>query len=147
MIAFQEYIDKYPTSERLTDANKFYDELTFRLEKKSFEIAIQYYHVEDYNAAVAGFENFLQEHIGSSLKEEALYFKFKAANDLAVKSILEKKEGRIKNAISIHDKFMKSFPESKRTKEVVSLHENLTKELKQTKELIEQYTNNTNNGL
>ncbi len=147
LIAFQEYIDKYPTSERLTDANKFYDELTFRLEKKSFEIARQYYHVEDYNAAVAGFENFLQEHIGSSLKEEALYFKFKAANDLAVKSILEKKEGRIKNAISIHDKFMKSFPESKRTKEVVSLHENLTKELKQTKELIEQYTNNTNNGL
>ncbi len=147
LVAFQEYIDNYPTSERLADANKFYDELTFRLEKKSFEIAKQYYHVEDYNAAVFAFENFLQDHIGSSLKEEALYFKFKASNDLAVKSILEKKEMRINNAITIHDKFMKSFPESKRAKEVASLHKNLTKELKQTKELIEQYTNRTDNGL
>ncbi len=147
LISFQEYIDKYPSSERLVDANKFYDELTFRLEKKSFEIAKQYYHVEDYNAAVAAFENFLQEHIGSSLKEDALYFKFKASNDLAVNSILEKKEERITDAITVHDKFMKSFPESERIKEVASLYKNLNNELKQTKELIEKYTNSINNGL
>jgi len=43
--AFQNYIDTYPTSERIVDANKYYNELVFRLEKKSFEIAKQYYHV------------------------------------------------------------------------------------------------------
>ena len=147
LTAFQEYIDKYPSSERLVDANKFYDELTYRLEKKSFEIAKQYYHIEDYNAAVFAFENFLQEHIGSKLKEDALYFKFKASNDLATNSIAEKKEKRITDAMAVHDKFMKSFPESKRIKEVASLYKNLGKELKETKELIEKYTNSINNGL
>ena len=147
LIAFQEYIDKYPTSERLGDANKFYDELTYRLEKKSFEIARQYYHIEDYNSAVAAFENFLQEHIGSSLKEDALYFKFKASNDLAINSIFEKKEKRLKDAITVHDKFMKSFPQSEKVKEVASLHKNLNKELKEIKELIEKYTNSIKDGL
>ena len=145
--AFQNYIDKYPTSERYKDANKYYDELTFRLEKKSFEIAKQYYHVEDYTAAITAFENFLQEHIGSKLKEDALYYKFKASNDLAIKSVIQKKEKRINDAFNIHDKFLKNFPESEKVKELTTLRKNLEEELKQTKELIENLKNNTNNGL
>lgn len=145
--AFQSYIDKYPTSERFSDANNYYDELTFRLEKKSFEIAKQYYHIEDYTAAVASFENFLQDHIGSKFKEDALYYKFKASNDLAVKSVLQKKEKRINDAFAIHDKFFKNYPESEKMIELTALHENLEKELKLTKELIENFKNNTNNGL
>jgi outer membrane protein assembly factor BamD len=145
--AFQTYIDKYPSSERLIDANKFYNELTFRLEKKSFEIAKQYYHIEDYQAAIAAFENFLQEHIGSKLKEDALYYKFKASNDLAVNSVIQKKENRINNAFAVHDKFIKNYPESEKVKELSSLHKNLEDELKQIKELIENYKNTLNNGL
>ena len=145
--AFQNYIDKYPTSERFTDANNYYDELTFRLEKKSFEIAKQYYHIEDYTAAIAAFENFLQDHIGSKFKEDALYYKFKASNDLAVNSVVQKKEKRINDAFAIHDKFLKNYPESEKMKELTTLHEILEKELKQTKELIENFKNNTNNGL
>ena len=145
--AFQNYIDKYPSSERLTDANKYYNELTFRLEKKSFEIAKQYYHVEDYTAAIAGFENFLQEHIGSKLKEDALYYKFRASSDLAFKSVIQKKEKRIKDAFAVHDKFMKNYPESERVEELATLHENLNKELEQTKLKIDNFKNTTNNGL
>ena len=145
--AFQNYIDKYPASERYADANNYYDELTFRLEKKSFEIAKQYYHIEDYTAAIAAFENFLQDYIGSKFKEEALYYKFKASNDLAINSIDQKKEKRINDAFAIYDKFLKNYPESEKMKELTTLHEILEKELKQTKELIENFKNNTNNGL
>jgi len=145
--AFQNYIDKYPTSERYADANNYYDELTFRLEKKSFEIAKQYYRIEDYTAAIAAFENFLQDHIGSKFKEDALYYKFKASNDLAINSIDQKKEKRINDAFTIYDKFLKNYPESEKMKELKTLREILEKELKQTKELIENFKNNTNNGL
>ena len=146
--AFQNFIDKYPSSEKITDANKYFDELTFRLEKKSFEIAKQYYHIEDYRAAIAAFENFSQDHIGSSLKEEALYYKFKASNDLAINSVIQKKEKRLNDAVSVYNKFIKNYPDSKRTKELIALNENLAKEIKQTKELIDSFKNNTNdNGL
>lgn len=145
--AFQNFIDKYPTSEKIAEANKLYNELAFRLEKKSFEIAKQFYHIEDYSAAIAAFENFLQEHIGSSLKEEALFLKFKASNDLAIKSVLSKKEKRINDAVAVHGKFVKKYPESSKLKEMTVILENLSKELLETKEQIENFKNNTNNGL
>ena len=89
----------------------------------------------------------MQDHIGSKFKEDALYYKFKASNDLAVKSVLQKKEKRINDAFAIHDKFFKNYPESEKMIELTALHENLEKELKLTKELIENFKNNTNNGL
>ena len=85
------------------------------------------------------------------MKEDALFYKFKASNDLAVKSVLQKKETRINNALEVHDKFIKIYPESKNLKEVASLHKNLEKELKltqeQTKLLIENFKNNRKEGL
>jgi outer membrane protein assembly factor BamD len=145
--AFQNYIDKYPSSKRNEEANKYYNDLAFRLEKKSFEIAKQYYHVEDYTAAIASFENFLQEHIGSRLKEDALYFKFMASNDLAINSVFHKKEKRITDALAVHGKFIKNYPESAKIEELSSLTKNLEKELKQTKELIDNFKNTSNDGL
>lgn len=145
--AYQNFIDKFPTSERITEANTLYNELAFRLEKKSFEIAKQYYHIEDYTAAIAAFENFLQEHIGSSLKEEALFLKFKASNDLALNSVLSKKEMRINNAVAVHGKFLKNYPESSKLEEMSSILANLTKEMLETKRQIENYKNTINNGL
>ncbi len=137
--AFQSYIDTYPSSKRIVEANLHYDELSFRLEKKAFEIAKQYYHIEDYTAAIAAFENFLQEHIGSKLKEDALYFKFMASNDLAMNSVIQKKEKRIMDAFAAHDKFVKIYPESDKVKELNALYKNLEKEIKQTLEQIETF--------
>ena len=148
--AFQNFIDKFPSGERTDDANKYYNELTFRLEKKAFEIAKQYYRMEDYTAAIVSFENFMQDNIGTSLKEEALYYKFKASHDLALKSILQKKENRIIDAQIVFEKFKKSFPKSERLEELNDLNENLTEELKITKGLIANIkVTNTNktNGL
>ncbi len=147
--ALQNFIDKYPTSDRVEQANKHFEDLTFRLEKKSFEIAKQYYHIEDYKAAIVAFDNFVLDHIGSSYKEDALYYKFKASNDLAVKSVLIKKVERLEDAIAAHAKFKKSFPESDKMKEVDKLNDNLNKELTDTKELIQKLKNNTvtSNGL
>ncbi|MFD1316512.1 outer membrane protein assembly factor BamD [Namhaeicola litoreus] len=121
--AFQTYITNYPESERVADANKYYQELNARLEKKDFEIAHQYYHTEHYNAAMTAFDIFNEEHLGSSYKEEAMYFRFKAAHDLAVKSVLSKKSERLQEAKNSYDKFIKNFPESERLKEMNGLME------------------------
>ncbi len=145
--AFQSYIDTYPSSERLEDANLYYDELAYRLEKKSFEIAKQYYQIEDYTASIAAFENFLQEHVGSKLKEDALYFTVMASNDLAMNSVIQKKEKRIKDTFTAHEKFVKIYPESDRINELNTLHINLEKELVRIQKQIEIFKNNRNDGL
>ncbi|WP_456421222.1 outer membrane protein assembly factor BamD [Lutibacter sp.] len=127
--ALQNFIFKFPNSVNIANANKYIKELTHKLEKKSFEIAKQYYHTEDYIAAIVAFDNLLSDYLGTSYKEEALYFKFKSAYKLAINSYITKKEDRTKNAIKIHERFKRSFPNSEYLKETEGLLSNLTEEL------------------
>jgi len=127
--ALQNFIFKYPNSENIVNANKYVKELTHKLEKKSFEIAKQYYHTEDYIAAIVAFDNLLSDYLGTSYKEEALYLKFKAGYKLAINSFVTKKEERINEAIKIHERFKRSFSNSEYLKETEELLTNLNEEL------------------
>ena len=116
--SFQSYIDKHPESERIEEANKYYNELRFKLETKAFEIAKTYYKTAEndsrnYKASITAFDNLLSDYLGTTYKEEALYYRLKAAHDFAVRSITKKKGERIDFAIKAYDKLKKSFPESK----------------------------------
>ncbi|MFK5958578.1 MAG: outer membrane protein assembly factor BamD [Lutibacter sp.] len=127
--ALQNFIFKYPNSPNIANANKYVKELTHKLEKKSFEIAKQYYLTTDYIAAIVAFDNLLSDYLGTSFKEEALYFKFKSAYELAINSFYTKKEERLNQAIKIHERFKKSFSNSEYLKETTKLVSNLTEEL------------------
>ncbi len=134
LTAFQEFIDIYPGTELADEANKYYQELTTRLEKKDYEIARQYYHTENYVAAIMAFDTFNEEHLGSEFKEDALYFKFKSTYELGLNSTLGKKEERLSNAKLAYQKFQKSFPESKKMKEMNNKLSQINKELESTQE-------------
>jgi outer membrane protein assembly factor BamD len=74
----QLFINKFPDSQYLAEANIMVKELDFKLEKKAFEIAKQYnttayYESSDYEAAIKAFDNFLLEHPGTSFREQAMY--------------------------------------------------------------------------
>ncbi len=116
--AFQTFINDYPNSSRLEEANKYYRALRFKLEKKAFEIAKTYYRtsvydLRNYKAAITAFDNLINDYLGTELKEEALYYRFKAYHDLVLVSSFRKKEERIKGAIQAYDKLKRNFPESK----------------------------------
>jgi len=134
LTAFQEFIDIYPGTELADEANKYYQELTTRLEKKDYEIARQYYHTENYVAAIMAFDTFNEEHLGSEFKEDALYFKFKSTYELGLNSTFGKKEERLSNAKMAYQKFQKSFPESKKMKEMNNKLSQINKELESTQE-------------
>ncbi|MDH5414798.1 MAG: outer membrane protein assembly factor BamD, partial [Flavobacteriaceae bacterium] len=95
LTAFQNFIDKYPESDKFEEANKYYDELIKRLEKKSFDIAKQYYHTEDYQAAISAFDIFMEENFGTEFREDAMAYKFLSAYELGIRSIFSKKEKRL----------------------------------------------------
>ncbi len=116
--AFQSFINTYPNSDKTEEANKHYKELRYKLQKKYFEIAKVYYTTADYDkrnykAAIQSFDNLLSDYLGSEFKEEALYYRFKAAYDFQFKSTDRRKIDRIKDAIEAFDKLKRNFPESK----------------------------------
>lgn len=143
LTAYQNYIDKYPNSPLIEEANKDYAELNKKLQFKDFEIARQYYHTENYAAAVQAFDTFNEEHLGSVYKEDAMFFRFKSAYELGMKSILSKKEERISDAILSQKKFEKTFPESEKLKESEDMVRELQKELLKTREQLTSISQNS----
>ncbi len=116
--AFQGFINAYPTSSRIEEANKHYKEIRYKLQKKEFEIAKTYYRTAEYDlrnykAAIQAFDNLLGDYLGSEFKEEALFFRLKAAHDFVLKSTQRKKEGRIKDAKKAYEKLKRNYPDSK----------------------------------
>ncbi len=119
--ALQNFIYKYPESDKISEANGSIKELTAKLEKKAFEIAKQYYNTSDYIAAIASFDNFLSEYLGSSYNEEVLYLKFMASYKLAINSYFLKKETRLKDAVKAQEKLKRNYPESEYLNETEEL--------------------------
>ncbi|RPD99872.1 outer membrane protein assembly factor BamD [Aureibaculum marinum] len=142
LTALQNFIDKFPESDKVEVANKYYDELATRLEKKSFDIAKQYYITEKYQAAIMAFDIFIEDNFGTVFKEDALAYKFLSAYELGMKSTITKKQARLENAIAAYDRLKKNFPESEKLKDFDSKLEELNKELKETKEIYAKYIDN-----
>lgn len=118
ILAFQLFINDYPDSDRVEEANKHFNELQFKLEKKAFEIGKTYYRTavtdfRNYKSAIVVFDNLITDFLGTKLKEEALYYRFKAYHDLVIVSSERKKEDRIKDALAAYDKLKRNFPKSK----------------------------------
>ncbi|MFK7833929.1 MAG: outer membrane protein assembly factor BamD [Winogradskyella sp.] len=109
----QLFVNAYPNSQYLSEANTLVKELDFKLEKKAFEIAKQYDLIKDYKASVKSFNNFLLEFPGTTLRGEAFYYRFDAAFNLATLSVNYLKEDRIKEAKGYYNALLKSYPDSK----------------------------------
>ncbi len=142
LTAYQDFIDKFPNSELIEEANKDYAALNRKLQFKDFEVARLYYHTENYKAAIQAFETFNEDHLGSEFKEETFYYSFKSAYALGMNSVITKKEERLNDAIRSYKKFQKSFPESDKMKELNGLYAKLEEELMKTKELFTTISQN-----
>ncbi len=135
LTALQNFLDKYPDSKYTKQVNSQYKELTHKLEKKAFDIAKLYYTTGKYKSAIIAMDNYLSEYLGTIYKEDALFYKFKAAYQLGIKSVSYKKEQRLKNAITANKRFTKYYPDSKYKNETASLLKKITRELERIQSL------------
>lgn len=103
----QRFIDVYPSSEFLPKANGYVKELREKQEKKAFEIAKQYNSISDYKGALKALENFIADYPGTPFKEQALYYRFDSAYNLAVNSIESKKKERLNYAKTAYSNLIK----------------------------------------
>ncbi len=107
----QAFLNRFPQTEHLQEANEIVTELRVKLERKDYEIAKQYHHTEDYNAAMTSFNNFLLDHPGSPFREQAYYYRFDSAYIYAVNSYLHVMGERLATAKSYYRDYVRYFPE------------------------------------
>ncbi len=113
---FQNFIDRYPSSEHVEEANVNVKALREKVEKKVFEVAKGYHKILDYRAAIVALDNFVADYPGTPYKEQALFYKFDSAYLLAMNSVEAKKEERL-NSAKIAYKSLVKFKEDTEYKE------------------------------
>lgn len=126
IVKLQDFINRYPDSEFFDQANALVQELDAKLEKKAYEIALQYHTTgpfhRDYNSAITAFDNFLEKFPGTKYKEDALFYKFDSAYQLAVNSVPWKQAERTEKAFTFYKNFKRFFPETKYSEQIESMH-------------------------
>jgi outer membrane protein assembly factor BamD len=85
--------------------------------------------MEEYKAAVVGFENLMKDFPSTLYREEAMFLGMKSEYLLAENSIESKKNDRYHTALNSYGEFKTAFPESKYGKEAGSIADNCKKKL------------------
>ncbi|WP_264563889.1 outer membrane protein assembly factor BamD [Flavobacterium sp. N3904] len=106
----QGFIDRYPNSTYIADANATYRKLSDKIEKKVYENALEYNRISNYKSAIIAFDNFIADFPGTPYKEKALYYKFDSAYSLAINSVPSKMEERLNAAKTYYLNLLKFKP-------------------------------------
>ncbi len=120
--ALQEFIELFPESERVPQANKLLDEMTDKLAYKAFLNAKLYYNLgnymgNNYEASVIAAQNALKNYPSTIYRQELSMLILEAKYQQAVQSVEEKRMERYRNTIDEYYNFINEFPDSKTKKQ------------------------------
>jgi outer membrane protein assembly factor BamD len=115
---FQLFINYYPQSPRVAEANKIMGDMRAKLARKSYEIANMYYRRELYNSASIAYSNFLREYPESIYREEAMYRLVISRYLYADKSISARQPERFAKVLDSYEMFYRNYQDSKYIKEL-----------------------------
>lgn len=118
----QLFVNTHPESERLAKCNELIEELHNKLERKSFEIAKQYYETGYYQAAVVAFNITLNDYPDTKFREDAMYLRLKSAYELAQNSVDSKKLQRYIESQTAYFEFINDFPESPKAQAAIDMY-------------------------
>jgi outer membrane protein assembly factor BamD len=118
----QLFINLYPNSTRVEEANKLIDQLRAKLQRKDLDIASLYLKMKQYEAAIYCYKNVLKEYPGSEYKEEILYSILKSNFYFAENSIVSKQAERYQSALDAYNELVFQYPETKYLKDATSMN-------------------------
>ncbi len=128
---FQLFINTFPNSDKVKEANELIQDMRSKKEVKAFHQGQLYLDIKQYEAAMVSFENMIQEFPDSDLVEEARYKSVIASYDLAKNSIYNKQEERFTSVLERADYFKKKHPRSKYNRELKKIVEDSKKKIKE----------------
>ncbi len=120
--AMQLFINKYPNSEYIDQANDIIDKLHHKLEEKSYNNAKLYFKLGDYQAATIALKNSIKDYPDSQYREELLYLIVKSSFLLAEMSIPSMQGERYQNTITEYYTFIDEYPDSQYSKEIEKMY-------------------------
>ena len=125
----QAFIDTYPNSIYLAEANVIMKNLNEKLERKVFENAKGYNTISDYKAALVALDNFIADFPGTPFKEEALFYKYDSAYQLGINSVPAKMEERLNVAKVAYANLIKFKADTKYKKQADEMYARIEKDL------------------
>lgn len=120
---FQKFVDKYPKSEKVSEANGLIDELRGKLHAKAYDNALLYFKMNDYNASAYAFKALIEEFPESKDIEEAYYYIAKSNKLYADNSYQDKRVERYNETISACSTFIENYTSSKYLQEIENILE------------------------
>ena len=114
----QLFIDRYPNSIRVARCNSLIDELRGKLSLKAFENAKQYYITSNFKSAIIALENVLIDYPSFDNREEVYFLIVKSTYLLAINSISNKVNDRLKATLETYIHFKDNYPKSNYLKEL-----------------------------
>jgi len=118
MIAINEYLERYPGSEKQEELKLYIVDLQQKLHDKSLINARSYYTTERYKSAVVALRNAIATYPDTPHREEILYLTTKSSYLLAKNSILSVQRDRFLDMMDAYYSFASEFPQSKHIKEL-----------------------------
>ena len=125
----QAFIDTYPNSQYLGEANSIVKNLNEKLERKVFENAKGYNTISDYKSALVALDNFIADYPGTPFKEEALFYKYDSAYQLGINSVPSKMEERLNVAKVAYANLIKFKADTKYKKQADEMLARVEKDL------------------
>lgn len=129
----QGFINSYPNSTRVADANDIITKCRGKLEKKDYISAKLYYNLQFYQASALTFSSLLINYPESSIGDEYMLMVVKSYYEYAKSSVYSKQEERYEKVTSEYFDFADRYPDSKLLKEAENyknLSQNEIKKLK-----------------
>ncbi len=129
----QTFINNYPNSSRVKDAQAIIDASRKKLEDKEYKAAKLYYDLGQYQAAGIYFTNLLNNYPDSKIGDEYMLMVVKSYYQFAKMSVSDKQIERYQKVVSEYFDFADRYPESKLLKSAEDyklLSENNIKHLK-----------------
>lgn len=137
--ALQKFIDKYPQSEKGTEAYKLLDELNDKLAYKELLSARLYYNLgtyrgNNYEAAIIVANNALKKYPLTTHREELSFLVFAAMYKQSVLSVAAKQDERYREAQDEYYSYINEYPSGKHRKEADRLNKEIERFLKAEKQ-------------
>ena len=109
----QRFVDRYPNSSRVKEANDLMYKLIDKVEYKYYKISLMYYNMQDYKSSIVSFLNVLDDYPSTKYREDIFYYLFMSYYNMFAKSVEDKKEYRRKQMYTYYKVLKKEYPKTK----------------------------------
>lgn len=134
--AFTYFLRRYPSSDKVDDAEELIKDLEDKLVEKSFINAKLYYDMKRYQAAVVALDNSLKDYPDTQYREELMFLKLESSYLYALNSVADRQQERFQSTLDEYFSFVEEFPDSEFNRQAQRIY-NSTAEFLKIEETIE----------